>query len=89
MFSSLTGVPRVVDVEFKVKEDGYVYVTKGGVTGFESAPLVDLLKHDYVFDCWNACMGTERSWSKMLIPIMEIRRFVEDNSIEVIVKTSD
>lgn len=83
VFSSLTGIPRVVDVEFTVRENGYLYVTKGGVTGFESAPLEELLKNDYVFDCWNANMGTARSWSKMLIPIMEIRRFVEENSIKI------
>ena len=75
-FDSMTGLPSIVDIEFKI-EGEWLYITKGCVTGYESARIGELIKNDYVFDVWVACSGTQRQYDRLIVPIVEIKRFLK------------
>ena len=74
---AVTLIPAVVDVDFKIRyseslESDWIYLTKGGVIGYESAEVRNLIE-DYsersVFASWTACMGTLNKYHRLEIPI--------------------
>lgn len=83
LVDAFTLIPKVVDVDFEIRGE-YIYVVKGGVTGYESATLKKIVD-DYlersVFACWVACMGTLRKYPRLEIPMSEIIKYLLDNEI--------
>ena len=87
--NAVTLIPEVVDVDFEVRqhksiEGDWIHITRGGVTGYESANVRELVK-DYprrsVFDSWTACGGTLNKYNRLMIPISEIIKFLESQGL--------
>jgi len=87
--NAVTLIPEIVDVDFVVKyhetlKGDWIYVTKGAVTGFESAELENLIQ-DYpkrsVFAYWVACGGTLNKYHRLEIPMSEVIKFLEDQKL--------
>lgn len=87
--NAVTLIPEVIDVDFEIKysenlKSDWIYVTKGGVTGYESAEVRRLVQ-DYpdrsVFATWTACMGTLNRYHRLDIPISEVIKFLKDQGL--------
>jgi len=82
-------LPEIVDVDFEIiyseslKSD-WIYVTKGGVTGYESAEVRKLIE-DYpkrsMFEYWVACGGTLNKYHRLNIPMSEVIKYLEDQNL--------
>ena len=80
-----TLVPEIVEVEFEIRcsenlGSDWLYIVKGGVIGFESAELknlVDVYPDRSVFATWTACMGTLNKYPRLEVPMSEIVKFLE------------
>jgi len=83
LFNAFTIEPEIVDIEFEIRGE-YIYIVKGGVTGYEGAPLKKIV-NDYVdksmFTCWVACMGTYRKYHRLSIPMYEIIKYLINNNL--------
>lgn len=82
-------IPKVVDVDFDIKQydslaGDWIRVTKGGVTGYESAEWRKLIE-DYpnrsVFSSWVACNGTLNKYHRLEIPMSEIIKFLKHQGL--------
>ena len=90
--NSHTLIPEIVDIEFEIRHfdkgnlagEDWLYVTKGGVTGYESAQLkemVDSYLERSVFTTWTACMGTLNKYPRLEIPMSEVIKFLKDQGL--------
>jgi len=83
-----TLIPEVIDVDFEIKGE-YIYVSKGAVTGYESASVRDIVKQYVemsVFTCWTACSGTLNKYPRLEIPMSEIIKFLQDKELITVEK---
>jgi hypothetical protein len=92
--SCVSLIPKIIEVEFTLKyneknKETWLYISKGGVTGFESAQLPDLIMkypEKNVFCVWIANMGTLHKYDRLEIPIYEIIKYLIHNKKIVITK---
>lgn len=86
LISATTLIPEVIDIDFELKGE-WLYVIRGGVTGFESAnvkSLVEKYPKRGVFSQWVACAGTLNLYHRLEIPMSEVIKFLEKKkTIEV------
>lgn len=84
-----TLIPEIVDVDFEIRyseslESDWIYIIKGGVTGYESAEWRKLIE-DYpnrsVFTSWLACAGTLNKYHRLDIPMSEVIKFLQDQKL--------
>jgi len=84
-----TLIPEIVEVDFEVRksewtEGDWIYITKGAVTGYESANVRELVG-DYskrsVFSTWIANAGTLNEYHRLEIPMSEIIKYLEDQKL--------
>ena len=84
-----TLIPEIVDVGFEIRyserlKSDWIYVVKGGITGYESADIKRLVE-DYpessVFSSWTACVGTLNKYHRLEIPMSEIIKFLEHQNL--------
>jgi len=84
-----TLIPEIVDVDFEIKqyeslEGDWIRVTKGGVTGYESANIRNLVGDAHkqsIFASWVACGGTLNKYNRLEIPMSEIIKFLEHQGL--------
>jgi hypothetical protein len=87
-------IPEIVDVDFKIVHsdslnEDYIHITKGGVTGYESADwkkLIENYQDTSPFASWIACNGTLNRWHRLEIPMMEIIRYLLNNKLITVEK---
>lgn len=78
-----------MDVDFEMRHSErlnseWVYVIKGGVTGYESAQLdklIDGLHKESAFITWTACAGTLNKYHRLEIPMSEVIKFLLDQKL--------
>jgi len=75
----VTGIPKITEVGFVIRGE-WLYISKGGITGFESARFKELTENNRIWDRWMACMGTHRRYDRLEVPIVEIKRFLKNES---------
>jgi hypothetical protein len=61
----------------------WIYITRGGVTGYESLSVESFLKRDRCDPdacdkSWNACWGTEKRWDGLVVPAREFHRALKE-----------
>lgn len=68
----------------KYMREWWVYISDGGVTGYESIKVDTILNNDELeensFDIitgWYACAGTKNSWDTLFIPGIELLQLKE------------
>jgi hypothetical protein len=73
--------PKIVDIDFEIR-DKYIYVIKGGTTGYESGNYKEMI-NEYIdksmFTVWVACFGTVQRYSRLEIPMYEVLKYLETN----------
>jgi len=77
-----SGKSNEVEVDCEKKhntflDSDWVWIVRGGVTGYESIEVSKLQACKDSMKDWVACSGTKGVWDNLVIPISEVFRLVE------------
>lgn len=90
---AFTLIPEIVEVDFEIRHSeslvsDWIYITKGGVTGYASAKvrrLVEQYLERSVFAVWSANIGTLNKYHNLDVPLSEIIKFLKDRGLITVI----